>query len=116
MSKFFMVQHNIIHAAFYGDNIAAWIEGTTDLGPGCGPLLNKELMEETGGTLYQHSVNFPPGKDIKIGWCIFEAKPGSDWTVEKLKAKQDAEKKDWAVQDVYEINEPAGLTAHFKAE
>jgi len=78
--------------------------------------LKKDLAEETGGTLHQHSVNSPRGKDIKIGWCIIGAKPGSSWTAETFKAKQDAEKKDWAVQDIYVIVEPAGVTAHFKAE
>jgi len=70
-------------------------------------------MKETNGTLYQHSIHFPAGKDAKIGWCVFEAKPGSDWTIEKLKEKQDTEKAAWAVQDVYEIMKPAGVESHF---
>ena len=74
-----------------------------------------ELSAVGGGeqTLYQHSINFPPG-DTKIGWCVFESKPGSKWTAELLKKKQDTEKKDWATQDVYEIMKPAGIDAHYK--
>ena len=70
-------------------------------------------MKETNGTLYQHSINFPAGKDAKIGWCVFEAKPESDWTTEKLKEKQDSEKAAWAVQDLYEIMKPAGIESYF---
>ena len=77
--------------------------------------INDGLMKETNGTLYQHSINFPAGKDAKIGWCVFEAKPESDWTTEKLKEKQDSEKAAWAVQDVYEIMKPAGIESYFMA-
>ena len=45
--------------------------------------------------------------------CVFETKPGSDWTAAKLKEKQDLEKKPWATQDVTEIMKPAGTIAHF---
>ena len=45
--------------------------------------------------------------------CVFESKPGSDWTAAKLKEKQDLEKKPWATQDVTEIMKPAGTIAHF---
>ena len=58
------------------------------------------------------AITFPPG-DTKIGWCVFESKPGSKWTAELLKKKQDTEKKDWATQDVYEIMKPAGIDAHY---
>jgi len=70
-------------------------------------------MKETNGTLYQHFINFPAGKDAKIGWCVFKAKPESDWTTEKLKEKQDSEKAAWAVQDLYEIMKPAGIESYF---
>ena len=74
---------------------------------------SQNLAEGGEQTLYQHSINFPPG-DTKIGWCVFESKPGSKWTAELLKKKQDTEKKDWATQDVYEIMKPAGIDAHYK--
>ena len=107
---FFMVTHNITDAAFFKENVAAMVSGACGMGPGCAPI-NKDLMAETGDTLYQHSINFPPGPDAKIGWCVFESKPGSDWTAEKLKTVQDTEKKAWAVQDVTEIMKPAGVDA-----
>ena len=46
-------------------------------------------------------------------WCVFESKPGSDWTAEKLKKVQDEDKKAWAVQDVVEINKPTGHTPYY---
>ena len=118
---FFMVQHNITDPAFYKEHVTAMIEGASGMGPGCGPV-NEQLAGEKEGklaaaeggeqTLFQHSINFPPG-DAKVGWCVFESKPGSKWTKELLKEKQDTEKAKWAVQDVYEIMKPAGLDAHY---
>ena len=123
-----MVQHNITDSEFYAKNVAEMIKGAMGMGPmGPGEQEALGLSKETevtdsclhpaalGGeqTLYQHSINFPPG-DTKIGWCVFESKPGSKWTTELLKKKQDTEKKDWAVQDVYEIMKPAGIDAHYK--
>ena len=119
---FFMVQHNITSAEFYKEHAAPMVAGASGLGPGLGPVneglaaeKEGELAAAEGGeqTLYQHSINFPPG-DTKIGWCVFESKPGSKWTTELLKKKQDTEKKDWATQDVYEIMKPAGIDAHYK--
>ena len=118
---FFMVQHNITSAEFYKEHAAPMVAGASGLGPGLGPVneglaaeKEGELAAAEGGeqTLYQHSINFPPG-DTKIGWCVFESKPGSKWTAELLKKKQDTEKKDWATQDVYEIMKPAGIDAHY---
>ena len=119
---FFMVQHNITSAEFYKEHAAPMVAGASGLGPGLGPV-NEGLAAEKEGelsaveggsqTLYQHSINFPPG-DTKIGWCVFESKPGSKWTAELLKKKQDTEKADWATQDVYEIMKPAGIDAHYK--
>jgi hypothetical protein len=112
-STFFMVQHNITDTKFYEDNVYETVKNVwSALGPGLGSI-NEGLLKETDGTLYQHSVNLPIGPHPIIGWCIFESKPGSDWTCEKLKIKQDTDKKEWAVQDVYEIIEPAGVTPHF---
>ena len=125
---FFMVQHNITDSEFYAKNVAEMIKGAMGMGPmGPGEQEALGLSKETevtdsclhpaalGGeqTLYQHSINFPPGPDAKIGWCVFESKPGSDWTAAKLKEKQDLEKKPWATQDVTEIMKPAGTIAHF---
>ena len=99
------------------------IAGASGMGPGCGPIndgLSKEaespLSATEGGeqTLYQHSINFPAGT-ASVGWCVFESKPGSKWTAELLKEKQDTEKK-WATQDVYEILKPAGIDAHYAQE
>ena len=119
---FFMVQHNITDSDFYAKNVMGMIAGTTGIGPGCGPL-NEGLAAEPesklsateGGaqTLFQHSVNFVPGPDAKVGWCVFETKEGSKWTAELLKEKQDTEKAPWATQDVFEIQKPAGVDTHF---
>ena len=125
---FFMVQHNVTDSEFYAKNVAEMIKGAMGMGPmGPGEQEALGLSKETevtdsclhpaalGGdqTLYQHSINFPAGPGAKIGWCVFETKPGSDWTAAKLKEKQDLEKKPWATQDVTEIMKPAGTVAHF---
>lgn len=102
-----MVQHNVTDSEFYAKHVAPMIAGATQMGPmglaeqeGLGLTKETEITESClhpaslGGeqTLFQHSINFPPGNDAKIGWCVFETKPGCAWTAEKLKAKQDAEK------------------------
>ena len=79
---FFMVQHNITDSEFYAKNVAEMIKGAMGMGPmGPGEQEALGLSKETevtdsclhpaalGGeqTLYQHSINFPPGPDAKIG-------------------------------------------------
>ena len=110
---YFMVQHNITDPAFYKEHVEGMIDGLPSMDPiNNGPPGEPEKGLHACG-LHQMSINFPKSEngDVTVGWCTFEA--DDTWTAEKLKAKQDEEKKAWAVQDVWAINCP-GAPSYFK--
>ena len=106
---FFMVQHNITNPDLYKANVEPMIATLPNMDP-----VNDDLHKQN---LHQLSIQFvPSAQGQHVGWCIFESKPGSKWNVDTIKAWQDKDKEGWAVQDVYEINQPTGHTAYYKRQ
>jgi hypothetical protein len=107
MMPFWMVQHNVNNPELFKEKVEPMVDTITSL-DGKNEAYHKEDM-------HQHTLNFPPAAngDVKIGWCVFESKPGSKWNAETLKKYQDDDKAAWATQDVYEIKKPIGFTPYF---
>ena len=102
-----MVQHNITNPDLYKEKVEPMIATLPNMDP-----VNEGLHKKG---LHQLSIQFCRD-NAKVGWCIFESKPGSNWTCEKVKAWQDEDKAGWAVQDVYEINCPTGHAAYYNRQ
>lgn len=100
-----MVQHDINNMDVFNSKVKPMVATLPSLDP-----VNADLHAKG---LHQHSINFPNDDCTKVGWCVFEAKPGSDWSVASMKAWQDEDKAGWATQQVFEMSKPTGVKSYY---